>query len=981
MYAQDYILQNFHKVKLRSDKTYYDACCPLHQDNSPSLSIDALTGRCTCHQCGFGGWLDDMAKQAGLPEPPRKEGAPTGRQDKPAQNKRKPKSPTVAEYIYTDGNAKNHMRIVRTAAKDFFQYRWSGVTWIAGIKGPDGPIDRLPYNLARIAQSSSDQFIIWVEGEKDADLLNSLGLLATTSPGGAKAAGKLARWDMFKARRVFIVPDNDEPGKQYARTVAKQLLEAGAAEVKICELPNLPAKGDVSDWIGGGRSIGDFKAALMEHSAEFTVAAVKPDIQLDWRDVRDTADEVLSHMLGLGELFNRGGELVHLVRRDGQDPPQLKALDKDGLLSFLCRHMSFYTSTKNGPKACAPPAWLAGLVQDSIMRFPTARRVTELPFINKEGDLVTREGLDAGTGTYLLPLYPGLDIPSNPTKEQAERDAKWLGHDFLGDFPFAEEFHRTHTISALIQPFVAAFIDDQMPLTAISATTMGTGKTRLGRTLAYVFDANGADLVTESQNPQHFESAVFSVLRGAPSCILLDNVKSDLDHVWLQGLLSTPKMQYRILGTNNVISVRNPPLWLVTANNPTWNSETRRRTNPIELDPQMESPWSRRAGDFKIPDIERFAQAQRPEILKRIYTVLQYWRSQGCPLSDDFSGSFERWARVMGGILAGAGLEGFLKHLSDEHADLDHEVIEWRALLDYWFGRLSTKGRWITPRLVAEMAQDQELLLDVIGDKSPGQQSSAMGRALTKKKGRVFGDFRVLRRKGGKGYEYSVERIDRDEPSGPDAGGGPPRPGGGVSPPSPISDLSDHVPTIESTWSEPQTPADTGVAAGLRPCRPFSPVHAHACTELPPEASQNKVGMVGKVGDGLGKERKLGEIRGKLPEKTLKSIQMALLTRRSSYAARGGDFGVENPRWPAYIRPMIESGTWIPPADMPWDSTLAIDPPPGWVFLGDQAASGSAKPSNSSEIPNTSPHAREPSRASPPEEEKSLSECLDQILL
>jgi hypothetical protein len=47
---------------------------------------------------------------------------------------------------------------------------------------------------------------------------------------------------------VCILPDNDEPGRQHAQIVAKAL--AGIAEsVTILELPGLPEKGDISDWI------------------------------------------------------------------------------------------------------------------------------------------------------------------------------------------------------------------------------------------------------------------------------------------------------------------------------------------------------------------------------------------------------------------------------------------------------------------------------------------------------------------------------------------------------------------------------------------------------------------------------------------------------------------------------------------------------------------------------------------------------------
>ncbi len=54
-----------------------------------------------------------------------------------------------------------------------------------------------------------------VEGEKDADTLASLGLVATTNPGGA---GKWRREynGYLASRKVIILPDNDEAGENHA---------------------------------------------------------------------------------------------------------------------------------------------------------------------------------------------------------------------------------------------------------------------------------------------------------------------------------------------------------------------------------------------------------------------------------------------------------------------------------------------------------------------------------------------------------------------------------------------------------------------------------------------------------------------------------------------------------------------------------------------------------------------------------------------
>ena len=56
-------------------------------------------------------------------------------------------------------------------------------------------------------------------------------------------------------RKVVIVPDNDQAGRDHAQAEAKSL-QGKAASVKMLTLSGLPEKGDVSDWLGLGGTKG-----------------------------------------------------------------------------------------------------------------------------------------------------------------------------------------------------------------------------------------------------------------------------------------------------------------------------------------------------------------------------------------------------------------------------------------------------------------------------------------------------------------------------------------------------------------------------------------------------------------------------------------------------------------------------------------------------------------------------------------------------
>ena len=92
-----------------------------------------------------------------------------------------------------------------------------------------------------------------VEGEKDVDNLAKLGIVATCNAGGA-TKWKPDHAAHLKGANVIILPDNDGPGREHAQMVRKSL-SGVAARVRVLELPGLPEKGDVSDWLAVGGTV------------------------------------------------------------------------------------------------------------------------------------------------------------------------------------------------------------------------------------------------------------------------------------------------------------------------------------------------------------------------------------------------------------------------------------------------------------------------------------------------------------------------------------------------------------------------------------------------------------------------------------------------------------------------------------------------------------------------------------------------------
>jgi putative DNA primase/helicase len=231
--------------------TGWEARCPSHDDRVASLSInEGADGRVLlfCHAgCESHRIVGDLGLTwAGL--------FPESR-DKPLML-----DDAVIVYDYHDEQGRVLFKVGRfSAPKSFRPFHPDGMRWKIG----QGNVRRVPYRLPEVISAvRENRYVFVVEGEKDADNLAKLGFVATTNPGGA---GKWqSEWGCYFAdANVAILSDNDPPGRDHALGVARSI-HGVARSVRIVELPGLPTKGDISDWISGGGTKEALEAIVME---------------------------------------------------------------------------------------------------------------------------------------------------------------------------------------------------------------------------------------------------------------------------------------------------------------------------------------------------------------------------------------------------------------------------------------------------------------------------------------------------------------------------------------------------------------------------------------------------------------------------------------------------------------------------------------------------------------------------------------------
>jgi DNA primase len=241
------------------------ARCQFHDDRSPSMRV-ALTERgwgYFCYGCGARGnvirfvqetrrlgFLDACAALTGGNIPRAvNDMAPSTRGEQPRAGKDGERRRITHTYDYFDESGVLLYQVVRLEPKSFRQrqprpeggWRWD----MQGVR-------RVLYRLPELLAAPLERTVLVVEGEKDADALATIGRIVTTNVGGA------GKWraeynETLRGRRVCILPDNDEIGHEHAEQV-RAALEGVAGSVCIKELPGLPPKGDVSDWLASRRA-------------------------------------------------------------------------------------------------------------------------------------------------------------------------------------------------------------------------------------------------------------------------------------------------------------------------------------------------------------------------------------------------------------------------------------------------------------------------------------------------------------------------------------------------------------------------------------------------------------------------------------------------------------------------------------------------------------------------------------------------------
>lgn len=292
--------------KLRNVKksgANWSASCPCRvDDDNPSLSIkEGDDGRVLvqCHRgspCNVNQICESMnIKLKDLYPPPSKDYKPA-------------KKTLVATYRFTDEDGEllfEKQRFVGEDGKKTFRQRRPDPSnpkqWLYDLEG----VPKVLYNLPSVIKGVANGDPIWVvEGEKDADRLIKMGIVATTTTHGAGV------WDTQHTNpligaHVEVVADNDKVGIEHALDVASKLKAAGCS---VNVWASVDGK-DISDHLDMGLSFDELRE--VSDSGEI----IEPDYSSEYvKTLKSKLSSVLDNAdLSDEQIFNRVSAVLTTV--------------------------------------------------------------------------------------------------------------------------------------------------------------------------------------------------------------------------------------------------------------------------------------------------------------------------------------------------------------------------------------------------------------------------------------------------------------------------------------------------------------------------------------------------------------------------------------------------------------------------------------------------------------------------------------------
>ncbi|MER8491711.1 hypothetical protein NKH53_26195 [Mesorhizobium australicum] len=405
-------------------------------------------------------------------------------------------------------------------------------------------------------------------------------------------------------------------------------------------------------------------------------------------------------------LYNFGGATSRLIETvDDKGPRMILApMNRDEFECECNDTLTFVFDLKEGeerkeaiPLVVVKKTWNMA-IRDYLLPL---RRIVTTPIHAANGSLCQTAGY--ARDVCALVDIGDLSIPpvnDCPTTEELERAKNLILIDLLGDWCFADDFggepregvaSKAHTVALLLQHFARELYSGCTPGFLIDKPAPGTGATYLVDVIHRVAHGRSAAAEAFPETEDEVRKGTTAKLRAGVSMIFYDNVRRKFGGSAVAALLTAETWRDRILGETRIAEYPNLGVMVVTANNASISDELVRRLLPIRLDARMpEAALEDRT--FRKPDLSGWVMENRGELVWACLTLIQNWIAKGRhPARQGFK-SYESFAKVMGGILDAAGIDGFMQNVDAFRASKKVENLEDIDLMQALFDGPAAQG-------------------------------------------------------------------------------------------------------------------------------------------------------------------------------------------------------------------------------------------------------------------------------------------------
>lgn len=457
-------------------------------------------------------------------------------------------------------------------------------------------------------------------------------------------------------------------------------------------------------------------------------------------------------------LFRWGSKsMVDLIPSGDRTRRETRMLFKNELLVLMAVIADWVDYQAGNEVLSDPPRkiidWLMG---QTAVELPQLNALVSSPYCMPDGSIVIENGYNEKSGFFMDGGIDGMEnVPEHPTDEQVQAARELLTHDLFVDFPFVTDADRAHAVAVALTCLARPMFDGPTPLFVFNAPSEGTGKGLLPEVIGLLVTGRTPHLTTAPIREEEWRKEIPALLESAGSMVLIDNVDKRLDSPSLASVLTSANPSFRVMRTTTHQTLPNRLVWTVAGNNVDFSREIGRRVVFIQMDARMEDPSSRTGFKHEQP---KWTVDNRDRLLHACFVLIRNWISKGKPLSDVVFGSYDSWAKKMGGILDAAGIPGLLENRSSGRSRGDDSTNEWGFFVEAWWEDFGEQP--MTAAKLVSLASKHELMVEMRSGFDNNKAVTTMGKAVARMRDRIFGQFAIRKAEYNGSRKHNEWRLE-----------------------------------------------------------------------------------------------------------------------------------------------------------------------------------------------------------------------------